>query len=210
MEETGGNRRGTSAVATGDVDGDGREEIAVGRNAGNNERWILYDDDGTQLFSGGQAWGSGRGVSAIAMGDVDGDGREEIAVGRNTGNNERWILYDDDGTQLFSGGQTWGDSRGVSAIAMGDVDGDDRDEIAVGRNAGNNERWILYDDDGTQLFSGGQAWGSGRGVSAIAMGDVDGDGREEIAVGRNTGNNERWILYDRRWHAAIFRWSNVG
>ena len=64
-------------------------------------------------------------------------------------------------------------------MAMGDIDGDGRDELAIGRNSGPNMRWVMLDDASTlyrRIDSGGNDWGNGRGVSAMAMGDIDGDG----------------------------------
>jgi uncharacterized repeat protein (TIGR01451 family) len=215
-----GATRGVPALAFGDVDGDGRAEMMVGRNAGANLRWTLHDD-ATTLFrsiqSGGDEWGLTRGVTAIAMGDVDGDGRAEIAIGRNGGANMRWTLLRYDLAagrlaQIQSGGEGWGGTRGVTALAMGDVDGDGRAELAIGRNAGSNMRWALYRYDPpsgrmVEMQSGGEGWGITRSVTALAMGDVDGDGRAELAVGRNDGVNQRWSLH--RYDAASDRMVQV-
>lgn len=198
-----GDSRAVTAMAWGDIDGDGLEELAVGRNAGDNARVNVYDDQAhgfALLASVGGGWGDSRAASALAFGDLNGDGVDELLVGRNAGENERLFIYDFDGNQLraiqglFSG---WGDSRGASAIATGDIDGDGRDEIVVGRTAGDGSRVVILDDmqEGFRsLGSLGDGWGDSRGTTALAMADVDGNGRVELLVGRNAGDNARGYL----------------
>jgi hypothetical protein len=122
-----------------------------------------------------------RETTALAWGDID--GVDELVLGRSPGDHERLFIYDFDGSNLrqiqglFSG---WGDSRGVSALVVGDIDGDGKDEIAVGRNEGDNERVAILDDmtQGFRFLSSfGEGWGDSRATSALAMADVDGDGR---------------------------------
>ena len=215
-----GDDRGVTSIATGDVDGDGLDEIVVGRNAGPNARVIVYDD-ALSNFVGispqgsaqlGFGWGDDRGASSVATGDVDGDGLDEIIVGRTPGDNVRVVVYDD-ATANFVGispqgsaqlGFGWGDDRGVSSVAAGDVDGDGLDEIIVGRTPGDHVRVVVY-DDATANFVGispqgaaqlGFGWGDSRGASAVAAGDVDGDGLDEVVVGRTPGTGSRIIVYD--------------
>jgi hypothetical protein len=201
-----GSSRYPTCIAFGDVDGDGKDEVGITRNSGEDTRyWIL--DDATHnfrvLYRGGRGWGKSRGATAIAFGDVDGDGKDEVGITRNSGKDTRyWIL--DDATHnfnvLYRGGRGWGKSRGATTIAFGDVDGDDKDEVAIGRGSGGNERYWILDDANRKfriLHRGGSGWGDSRGATAIAFGDVDGDDKDEVAIGRGSGGNERyWILDD--------------
>lgn len=179
-----GEDRSTSAVATGDFDGDGLAEIAIGRSAGGNFR-IQFRDDATTGFavlqSAGQSFGNNRGVTAIAAGDVDADGIDEVIFGLNPGGGFRAMLLDDalqdfsvmqnsDGDQMLIG-TGWGNERGVSELAFGDVDGDFADEFVIGRNAGGNERWFIHDDrfGDFEVLSSEDSWGNDRGVTAVAF-----------------------------------------
>jgi len=203
-----GSSRGVSAIATGDVDGDNRDEIIIGRSPGDNMRFIIRDDVTTNfntlLSDGGDHWAESRGVSAISTGDVDGDGRDEVIIGRSEGDVMRFIILDDATTNfnilLSDGGDHWAESRGVSAIATGDVDGDNRDEIIIGRNEGSTMKYVILDDATTNfsalLSDGGSNWASSRGVSAIATGNLDEDGRDEIIIGRNAGGTMRYVILD--------------
>ena len=187
----------------------GARQVVVGRDAGLNMRWGVYNDASTgfafMAYPGDNVhWGDTRGVTALATGDLDGDGREEIVVGRNPGLNMRWGVYNDANPffafMAYPGDNVhWGDTRGVTALATADLDGDGHPEIIVGRNAGLNMRWAVckYDvaakDCSTLTYPGDNVhWGDTRGVTALATADLDGDGHPEIIVGRDAGLNMRW------------------
>ena len=104
-------------AATTGLTGDCRAELAIGRNAGNNQRYRVDDfEDGdwtTILDDGGNGWGNSRGVTAMAMGDVDGDGDDELAIGRSNlvdgeiqfsgSPHSPFLLREHDGAELLAG-----------------------------------------------------------------------------------------------------------
>ncbi|MEQ8433621.1 MAG: M12 family metallopeptidase [Oceanicaulis sp.] len=205
-----GDRYYATAAAFGDVDGDGRDELAIGRNADENARFFVLgspaDSSTDTLFSGGENWGSSYYVTDIAFGDIDGDGRDELAVARRASENSRFFVFDDADagfSLIHDGGENWGSGAYATAVAFGDVDGDGRDELAVGRQAGQNDRYFLFDDAGAaspfaKLAGGGSNWGSGNYTTALALGDVDGDGDDELGVARRAGQNARYFVDDYR------------
>lgn len=205
--ESWGDGNFTTDVAVG-VDASGTPLIGVARKAGGNARFFVFAGAGDGfrlLFSGGASWGGGNYATGIAFGDVDGDGRLELGVARRAGDNARWFVLKDmagdytDFRTMHSGGVDWGSGNYATGIAFGDTDGDGRDEVAIARRAGGNGRYFVFDDADENfrlLETGGEGWGSGNYATAVALGDVDGDGRAELAVARKAGENPRVFLFD--------------
>ena len=202
---TGGKDWGSSnyatCCATGDIDGDGKDEIIIGRKAGSGMRFeiIKYRSFGVvdQLFSGGVEWGDSAYTTDVAI-KVDRFGTPLIGVTRFQGSNSRFFVFAGAGKNfklLFQGGGNWGKGDYATGIDFGDVDGDGYLELGVTRKAGSNGRFFIYKaingnyENFQQILSGGDEWGSDYYATAIAFGDVDGDGRDEIGIARKASSN---------------------
>jgi hypothetical protein len=201
-ENWGGDNYATT-VAFGDVDGDGGDEFAIGRRTGVNARYWVYRFDGTlrTLHTGGENWGADNYTTGVAFGDVDGDGRDEFGVVRRTGVNERYLIFDDINNgfrRILKGGAQWGDSNYATSIAFGDIDGDNRDEVAVARRSNINARyWVLDDAQGLflQITSGGHKWGSSNYATSVAFGNINNDGRADLGLTRLARDNMRYAIF---------------
>ena len=96
------------------MDGDGRDEFGVTRTSDDDSRFWVFDDASehfAELLSSGDGWGTGSFATAIAFGDVDGDGLDEVGVARKSDINQRYFVFDDSQhqfRQLMAGGETWG------------------------------------------------------------------------------------------------------
>ncbi len=127
----------------------------------------------------------------VAVGDVDGDGYDEIiaAYGADEPNPARIMIFRGDGT-LLANADFYGleASFGFGArVAAGDFDGDGRAEIVVGAGPGSENsaavRIFSYDrgmvrDTGLYAVPFDSAYGLN-----VAAGDLDGDGIDELIVG---------------------------
>lgn len=159
---------------SGDYDGDGDTDAAVYRNG----TWYARNASGGILLSAN--WGISGDVPVT--GDFDGDGKTDLAVRRVTnvpasGDTDYFILYSGG-----SGGSTvrWGNSSHQSAI--GDYNGDGKDDVGVAYTLGGSLIWAVKNANNTVQFDGAQ-WGIPSDTAVT--GDYDGDGKFDMAVFRN-------------------------
>lgn len=191
------------AIAFGDTDGDGTDEVVVAHNGASGPRAFAYDDaaaDFAPLWDAADDWGVWAVVTAVALGDTDGDGAAEVGITRRHHINDRIFLYaGDDGAQLWAMGDTWGEGAWATDIAFGNVDDDAADEMGVARHNSVNERGFVFDDAAAgfvTLARFGESWNTSSHGTSIAFGDVDGDGRDELALARETTINPRVFVFD--------------
>src|SRR5262245_12467198 len=95
-----GGFTGGVRVALGDFDGDGNDELVTASGPGSVPHVIVWDlnPDGTiggALDSFLPFDGSFSGGAFVAAGDLDHDGRDELAVSADTGGGSHVILYSD-------------------------------------------------------------------------------------------------------------------
>ena len=83
-----------------------------------------------------------------------------------------------------------GDKPG--SIAIGDLDGDDHADLAVGNELGGNVSVLLGNGDGT--FQDAVDYSAGNSHKGLGIGDFDGDGNLDLAVADRTGGNVSVLL----------------
>jgi hypothetical protein len=168
----------STALAWGDVDGDGDLDLAVGTAQYGPVRLHLNQGQALGLDSVA-AWTSTEteATTSLAWGDFDGDGDLDLAVGNGSFQPTR--VYAGDGAGGLSLAWTSTLTNSTTAVAWADLDGDGDLELAEG-NTGAADR--VYDFD---LAAPSVAWDSGSlagSSQALAWGDVEGDGDQDLAV----------------------------
>jgi hypothetical protein len=181
--------------SVGDLDGDGRAEVVVGDIEGRLHAWRL---DGTPAPGWPVTLPAGADTSsapaplfgAAALGDLDGDGRDEVAVATAgglvwtlTGRGETrpgWpqATHDRTDARLLPGS--------LASPAIADLDGDGAPEIIAATNGGEVFAWHA---GGARLpgWPAGIPHDARAGFGDPAVGDVDGDGRAEVVVTSEQG-----------------------
>lgn len=139
-------RLGYSVAGAGDINGDGRDDVAVGIpywDANETAATKLTGQGRVQIFSGVNGtllrtingdWDGQFFASSLAnLGDIDGDGFDDLGVGMS---GIGWFRAHSgkDGATLFTfyGNGQPGDKFGFSVAGAGDVNGDARLDVIVG------------------------------------------------------------------------------
>ncbi len=188
-----GNQDWTTSIAVGDLNDDGSLDIIVG-NASHQQN-IVYLNDRGGGFTMGVPFGSQDSTSSVAMGDLDSDSHLDIVVGNNGQQN---VIYLSDGTDSFSFSVPLSGQDSTNSVAVGDLDNDGDLDIVVGNGVPyNEERNVVYLNDGVGNFSSGIPFGGPDLTYSVAMGDLNSDGYLDIVVGRggDSDSEEKNAVY---------------
>ena len=175
-----------------DVDGDGRPEIVIGGRWYGNRGDVLHGEWQEHLYMDAERFATGwtRGDVMVQAGDLDGDGRLEIALSPAEGTGRlSWFAAPDDPRD-----PDWTEHvieavlDHAHGLAVGDVDGDGTPDLAVAKMhqaTPPQEVCVYYNRDR------GQAWSkqvlAATGSHNIVLVDTGGDGRLDL-FGANWNN----------------------
>jgi len=167
-----------------------------------------YDYAGTSVANAGDV--NGDGIDDLVIGAMGADpngsnsGASYIVFGKSTGFTASISLSALNGTDGFRiSGEAAGDQVGISVSQAGDVNDDGIDDVIVGANGGGNNGSVyvvfgkntavdgdfaanlnLSTLDGTNGFQvDGQVSGDNLGIRVAGLGDVNGDGIDDIGLG---------------------------
>ena len=243
---TGESELGWSASSAGDVNGDGYEDMIIGARTdtylgGNSYKGSAYVVYGNAAGAGasspstsiaaslgfkimGDASGLCFGNDVAGLGDVNGDGLDDVLVsamnvGTGTGSSGyAYVIYgtktgtsfdvtnivDSQGFKITSAS-----SVGKSAKGVGDINGDGIADMTLGSYG--NVTYVIYGSSQTGALSlGASSIAQNRGfiiqadavelTSISGAGDVNGDGLADLIIGENdyngsTGGADVFVVY---------------
>jgi hypothetical protein len=162
-----------------DLEGSSRPEVALMLDAG--EARVLADPAGDLSFSSSLTLtpGDASADQRLAAGDVTGDGRPDLLASDTGG--DRVVVYRG-GTGFGSSPQPSPPVTGASNLAVGDLNADGRAEIVTGSSGGSSALTLLEGSSTGATTSLGTIGSGSTPTEALATGDFDGDGRDDIAA----------------------------
>ena len=161
-------------VAIGDLTLNGVADVAFIDNVMHDTVFAVYGNNGSVYWQNDTVAGY-----SIAVGDVDGDGKNEVVAGGwNSTYTPGITVFKDDGTFKFFY-PTY--SPVVKDIELGDVDGDGVDDIVACNNGDDGWIYAFKGTDGSNLPG---CWPKGfeDSIEDIALGNLDGIGGLDIAA----------------------------
>lgn len=259
-----GDYFGVSVAGAGDINGDGTKDMVIGafsNDEGGEVAGAAYVIYGGQALDGlsmaslttsqgfkitGKDAGDSLGYSVAGIGDINGDGVDDVLVGApsapgsDTQAGEAYVLFGsasglaDINLDLLTPsmgfeihGALYDDRAGISLAAAGDVNGDGLDDMMVGawlgEEGGNNsgQAYVIF---GRDVDGGDPAFGTvdlaalptstgitifgdwaqdQAGRSIAPLGDVNGDGIDDVIMGAEQGDNtgpnagEAYVIFGR-------------
>jgi hypothetical protein len=175
-------------LRTADVNGDGKPDLITTNLEGNNATVLLGQGNGQFREAPGSPFACGSAPFGVAIGDVNGDGHPDLAIvnsptitAESQGQDGLWILLGDGaGGFRTMKGSPFRTGKSPSRLAIGDLDGDGIDDIAV---TNYNDKSITIFYMGKQGVRRSETLPAGNHPDGIAIADLNGDGKKDIVVG---------------------------
>jgi hypothetical protein len=189
-------------VAVADFNGDGRPDLVVTDNANNAVSVLLNTTpigSSTLSFAARQSFGAGSSPEGVVAGDLNGDGRPDLAVADLNTNTVSVLLNTTPAgasTPSFAAPRTFAVGNFPRNLAVGDFNGDGRPDLAVANFNGGSVS-VLFNNTAAgasvPFFAAQQTFAVGTNPQSVAVGDFDGDGRPDLVV-TNSIDNQVGVL----------------
>lgn len=186
---------------TGDINGNGIDEIVVGAAVGEEPKIKILSSQGKLLGEFLAADKNFRGGLNVALINFDNSGAKKIIVAPASGGSPQIKIFDYQGNlkeQFLAAPSNW---RGGFNVAAGDIDGKGLSEIVVGFGAGSEPQVRIFRADGKLIGVFLAYEKSFRGGVNVAVANLDGrkdHNKAEIIVAPGPGREPQIKIYNNR------------
>jgi uncharacterized protein (TIGR03437 family) len=189
-------------VALQDINGDGKLDLIVlNLGVGQGFTGISPDPGGvTVLLGAGDGsfqkpvnYAAGTNPSALAVGDLNGDGHPDLAVATTQPDGSSVVaIFLGKGDGTFQNPSFMAGQSGVPDIAIADLNGDGKPDIVIASCCGDTEMsYLLGNGDGT--FQPEVYFNGGPSPYFIAAADFNGDGKTDLAIADSVGGSNGYV-----------------
>jgi hypothetical protein len=189
--------RGGVRVAVGSL-ANGDPEVVTAPGPGGGPDIRVFDGVTGQLLREFYAYSPlFTGGVYVALGDVNGDGIDDIVTGADAGGGPQVIAYSGRDLSVLRSFYAYSPFfNGGVRVAVGDVNGDGKADIITGAGAGGGPHVEAFSGvDGSLLRSFMAYPVSFSGGVYVAAGDINGDGKADIITGQGAGGQPEVKVY---------------
>jgi len=178
---------GPTAVAVGDFNGDGIPDLASANFRDNTVGVLLGDGTGSFSAAPGSPFAAGTDPIALAVGDFNGDGNQDIVLANSYEGTVTVLLGNGSGGFAPATGSPFTVGLLPYSVAVGDFNGDGIQDLATANNYSNNVTVLLGNGSGGFTPVAGSPFAVGVKPEFVAVGDFNGDGFQDLAIAGYTG-----------------------
>ncbi|MEI6327492.1 MAG: VCBS repeat-containing protein, partial [Candidatus Roizmanbacteria bacterium] len=143
---------------------------------------MLLTKSGT--FAAKADYGTGTSPRSVAIGDLNGDGKADLAVANQDSATVSVFLNNGNGTFAAKADYVAGTSP--RSVAIGDLNGDGKADLVVASQESTTISVFLNNGNGT--FAAKADYATGTNPETVSIGDLNGDGKADLAVANYSDN----------------------
>src|SRR5437867_297413 len=151
-------------------------------------------------FAAKQDFATGTSPLSVTVGDLNGDGKLDLAVANQTSNTVSVLLNTTApgaATPSFAAKQDFATGTTPLSVTVGDLNGDGKLDLAVANQDANTVSALLNTTApgaATPSFAAKQDFATGAGPLSVTVGDVNLDGKLDLAIANQNSNTVSVLL----------------
>ncbi|HEV8084500.1 MAG TPA: FG-GAP-like repeat-containing protein [Chitinophagaceae bacterium] len=180
-----------TSVAIGDVDGDGKPDLII-VNGGSSTVSVFRNTSTSgsidaSSFAAKIDFAAVSTPYAVAVGDVDGDGKPDLVTANQNGANISVLRNTStSGNISFAVNVNFTTGSVPRSVAIGDMDGDGKPDLVVANNSSNSISVLRNTSTSGSISMAAKVdFTTGNAPYSVAIGDVDGDGKPDFVTANN-------------------------